>query len=250
MNREILTEIALAAGDAIMSVRGDDLKVTKKQDMSPATEADLLANEIITKRLTDAYPEIPIVSEEGQTQTTANRFWLVDPLDGTKEFIDGRYDFTVNIALIENHRPVMGIVHLPLAGDIFYGDSEGALKTHNGNTFPIQISGRVNELRVVTSRHHMDSKTLEFLETINPGNVNQLGSSFKFCQIAEGSAEVYPRFAKTMEWDTAAGQAVLEAAGGVVHIASTGEVLNYGKPGFENPGFIALSETAVLGNLA
>jgi 3'(2'), 5'-bisphosphate nucleotidase len=171
-------------------------------------------------------------------------------LDGTKEFIKGFPDFTVNIALIENGRPVLGVVYLPMTGESYYGDSEGAIKTFDGGSTEINISGRANDLRVMTSRSHVDSKTLEFLEGFNHETVIQAGSSVKFCLIAEGSAEVYPRFGRTMEWDTAAGQAVLEATGGKVLVAQTGEELTYGKPGFENPGFIAVSETGILRNKA
>lgn len=229
-----------------MTIHNKDLNISHKQDSSPVTEADLKANEIITAKLTELYPEIPIVSEESENREVSDKFFLVDPLDGTKEFIDGNPDFTVNIALIKSGKPVMGVVYMPMTGDSFYGDQQGAIKTYQGKTMPIKISGRAKDIRVMTSRSHMDSETLEFLQKLEHGSVIQAGSSVKFCTIAEGNAEIYPRFGRTMEWDTAAGQAVLEAAGGKVLIAQTGEELTYGKPGFENPGFIAVSEIEVI----
>lgn len=229
-----------------MDLRHRGFSVSNKADLSLVTEADLTANQIITENLTELYPDIPIVSEESENRASANKFFLVDPLDGTKEFINGFPDFTVNIALIENNKPVMGIVYLPMTGESYYGDKQGAVKISDGGSTEINISGRANDFRVMTSRSHMDSKTLEFLEGFKHASVLQAGSSVKFCLVAEGSAEVYPRFGRTMEWDTAAGQAVLEAAGGKVLVAQTGEELTYGKPGFENPGFIAVSEKEVI----
>jgi 3'(2'), 5'-bisphosphate nucleotidase len=230
-----LVDIAELAGKKIMAIRGEDFSESLKEDLSPVTEADIASNTVIVERLTELYPEIPIVSEESENRQVSNKFFLVDPLDGTKEFINGFRDFTVNIALIENGKPVIGVVHLPMTGETYYGGQEGAKKTFEGKTWPIEISGRARDIRVVASRSHMDSKTLEFLQKLEYGSVVHAGSSVKFCRIAEGAAEVYPRFGRTMEWDTAAGQAVLEAAGGKVLIAKTGEELTYGKPGFENP---------------
>ena len=247
VSMEAIKEIAIRAGKEIMRIHTQGFSQENKEDNSPVTEADLASNELITSELRTLFPEIPIVSEEGEQESSANMFFLVDPLDGTKEFINGFPDFTVNIALIENHRPVLGVVHLPLTGETYSGNHDGAQKSLGDQTWPISVSSREQNLRVVTSRSHLDKETEEFIKGFENADVIRAGSSVKFCLIAEGVAEIYPRFGRTMEWDTAAGQAVLEAAGGKVLNSKTGQELTYGKPSYENPGFVAVSNNSILG---
>ena len=243
---EEIKEIAVRAGIEIMRIHLAGFSQENKEDHSPVTEADLASNDLITSELRSLFPEIPIVSEEGEQESPTNLFFLVDPLDGTKEFINGFPDFTVNIALIENHRPVLGVVHLPMTGETYSGNHSGAQKSLGDQSWPIEVSSRKRRLRIVTSRSHLDKETEDFIEGFENTDVIKAGSSVKFCLIAEGVAEMYPRFSRTMEWDTAAGQAVLEAAGGKVLNSKTGKELTYGKPGYENPGFVAVSNQRLL----
>ena len=237
---------ALAAGAAIMEVYAAPFAVEKKADASPVTEADRRAEAIIVERLRRSAPEIPIIAEElaaaGHLPTAApTRFWLVDPLDGTKEFIRRNGEFTVNIALIEGHRPVLGVVHAP-AQDVTYWAGDGGAWRQHGAAALERIAARKAPARgqiVVHSRSHLDEQLLaDFMAGLPQPKRRISGSSIKFCLLAAGEADVYPRFGRTMEWDTAAGQAILEAAGGTVATLD-GAPLRYGKPGFANPDFIA-----------
>ena len=241
-----IKEISIRAGKEIMRIRTQGFSQANKEDNSPVTEADHASNELITSELRSLFPEIPIVSEEGEQESSANKFFLVDPLDGTKEFLNGFPDFTVNIALIENQRPVLGVVHLPMTGETYSGNKDGARKSLGDQTWSIAVSSREQGPRIVASRSHLDRETEDFIEVSENADVVKAGSSAKFCLIAEGAAEVYPRFGRTMEWDTAAGQAVLEAAGGKVLNSKTYQELVYGKPGYENPGFVAVSDLRIL----
>jgi 3'(2'), 5'-bisphosphate nucleotidase len=236
---------ALAAGAAIMEIYAEPCAVEHKADASPVTEADHRAEAIIVERLRRAAPDIAVVAEElaaaGHLPATAPvRFWLVDPLDGTKEFIARNGEFTVNIALVEKGRPVLGVVHAP-AQDVTYWASDGAAFRRRGSEATQRIATRTAPERgiiVVHSRSHSEGRTLADYISQFTCERRICGSSIKFCHIAEGDADLYPRFGRTMEWDTAAGQAVLEAAGGSVTTLD-GAPLRYGKPGFENPDFIA-----------
>jgi 3'(2'), 5'-bisphosphate nucleotidase len=243
---EIARTAALAAGAAIMEVYAEPFTVEQKADASPVTHADRRAEAIIVERLRDAAPDIPIVAEElaaaGHLPVAAPpRFWLVDPLDGTKEFIRRNGEFTVNIALVEQRKPVLGVVHAPAQG-ISYWAVDGAAWRQQGVAAPERIAARKpppHGMIVVHSRSHLDEKSLaDFMAGLPQAERHLCGSSIKFCLIAAGEADLYPRFGRTMEWDTAAGQAVLEAAGGCV-ATLYGEPLGYGKPRFENPDFIA-----------
>ena len=236
---------AHAAGAAILDIYRQDFNVRHKTDESPVTRADEQAEAIIEERLAAATPDIPIIAEErcaaeGLPSSAPQRFWLVDPLDGTKEFIRRNGEFTVNIALIEGERSVLGVVHLPSQG-VTYAAAGSAARWRNGEA-PQPIKSRPLPPRgavVVHSRSHADEKRLaEYVATL-PGAERRLaGSALKFCLLAAGEADLYPRFGPTAEWDTAAGQAVLEAAGGAVATLD-GAPLRYGKPGFRNPDFIA-----------
>lgn len=242
---------AIEAGRAILAVRDAGFAVTAKDDRSPVTEADEAADRIIVAALRDAFPHIGVVAEESGA-TGASRagepFFLVDPLDGTKEFVAGRDEFTVNIALIEDGRSVCGVVFAPACGELFAGSHLGAYRraiSSEGPGAPAAITVRPAPDRVIAlaSRSHRTAETDAYLATLSLEGVHAVGSSMKFCRIAEGVADVYPCFGRTMEWDTAAGQAVLEAAGGRV-LTLDGTPLAYGKPAGSdvagaNPSFIA-----------
>ena len=241
-----LRAAALSAGAAILDIYAQDFAVARKADASPVTQADQLAETIILEALRRAAPGIAVVAEElaaagGLPAAAPERFWLVDPLDGTKEFIARNGEFTVNIALIERRRPVLGVVHAP-ALDVTYWAADGRAFRRRGSgaaepifARPVPAEGAV----VVHSRSHADEAQLAaYVGALAKAERRVSGSSIKFCLLAAGEADLYPRFGRTMEWDTAAGQAVLEAAGG--HVATRdGAALAYGKPGFVNPDFFA-----------
>lgn len=252
---DILEKLALDAGKAILDVYHAGPNVTYKDDCSPVTEADERAEAIILAGLRQAFPEIPVVAEEeaaaGRIPDIAGKcFFLVDPLDGTKEFINRRDDFTVNIALVEDGRPVAGIVYAPARKVAYAGSANGAVKMEIGDNQEvvrrekIGCRARSETLTAVASRSHNSPETEAFLAAKGITSTTSVGSSLKFCLVAEGSADVYPRFGRTMEWDTAAGDAVLRAAGGVT-LDTEGKPFRYGKTkqatdsDFANGHFIA-----------
>jgi 3'(2'), 5'-bisphosphate nucleotidase len=230
---------------AASSARG---LVAFKTDQSPLTEADLAANQVICAGLAQLTPDIPVVSEEHDGSLAhrcpTGEFWLVDPLDGTKEFLARNGEFTVNIALVRDAEPVWGVVYAPVLDLMYWGGRElGAFRAQAGCTEPIRVSSALAQgerLRVVASKSHLTPETSRFIEALGSAEIVQAGSSLKFCRIAEGSADVYPRLAPTCEWDTAAAQAVVEGAGGHVRDLQ-GERLRYGKPDVLNPHFVASS---------
>jgi len=237
-----LIDLARAAGRAIMAIYATDFTAKSKSDLTPVTEADEAAERIILDGLARLYPEIPVISEEaaaaGRIPAVADHFFLVDPLDGTKEFISRNGEFTVNIAEIKQGVPVAGVVFAPARQRIFWGElGKGAAE----GTAPIQVRKPSSDgATVVASRSHRDAATDEYLSKIKVKSLCSAGSSLKFCLIAAGEADLYPRFGRTMEWDTAAGHAVLLAAGGKV-LTTDGNPLSYGKrdQGYANPAFIA-----------
>ncbi len=249
-----LLKLARDAAREIMSVYASAIAVRDKADLSPVTEADERAEHVILAGLRQGFPGVPVVAEEqaaaGHLPETGDDFFLVDPLDGTKEFLSRNGEFTVNIARIRNGRAVMGVVYAPAIQALYQGE-EGRGACHA----VLETSGGVDDLAwtriavrprpetgltVIASRSHRDAETDTYLATINVAKLISAGSSLKFCKVACGAADLYPRFGRTMEWDTAAGQAVLEAAGGKV-VDLAGQPLLYGKRarGFDNPGFIA-----------
>ena len=259
---EALRTIARRAGDVILQYYGDrpelqDLALRRKDDRSPVTAADEAAEKLILPALQDLLPGVPIVAEEAAAagfipdiegaDNPQRRFWLVDPLDGTKEFLSGNGEFTVNIALIEAGRPVLGVVHLPTLNATYTGAAPGSALVQHGAAAPEPIAARIRPADgaiVLASRSHRDKASVEdFMAAERITEQRIAGSSLKFCLVAEGVADLYPRFGRTMEWDTAAGHAVLAAAGGSV-TTTDGQELRYGKPGFENPHFIARGRTA------
>ncbi len=243
-----LTTIAHQAGDCIMGYYKKTVDVEKKADLSPVTQADRQAEDIIATALEELDPGIPLVAEERVSATglpdhTGTRFWLVDPLDGTREFLSQNGEFTVNIALIESGQPVIGVVHAPALGITYSGDQDKAAFVSHDNNDPKPIYTRIQPdhgLSVVASRSHNDHDAISrFLDGQDIAEVKATGSSLKFCLVACGQADLYPRLGRTMEWDTAAGHAVLAAAGGRVVEAASNQPLTYGKPGFANPHFVA-----------
>ncbi|GAB5468242.1 MAG: 3'(2'),5'-bisphosphate nucleotidase CysQ [Rhodospirillales bacterium] len=248
-----LRRLVVEAGAATMTYFGTDaLKVEAKEDQSPVTAADHAADQIIVAGLERDCPEIAVVTEErAETHGKApdGPFFLVDPLDGTKEFVSGRGDFTVNIALIEKGEPTMGAVFAPAKQRLFWTRSPGEALQESGEiaadrvggTTPLKVRPADNAaLGVVASKSHRDAATDSYIARYSVADFKSAGSSLKFCLIAGGEADLYPRLGRTMEWDTAAAHAVLRAAGGRVDSAFGG-TLRYGKAGFENPHFIAYS---------
>ncbi|HET6970770.1 MAG TPA: 3'(2'),5'-bisphosphate nucleotidase CysQ [Phenylobacterium sp.] len=251
-----LVKVALEAGAAILQVYGrDDVAANLKGDGSPVTEADALAEAIILAGLAILAPETPAVAEEsvaaGRTPATGGRFFLVDPLDGTKEFLSRNGDFTVNIALIEDGRPILGVVYAPAHGEIYVGQAGAGASRADvvagaaGGWRPITVRWAPTAgLSIVASRSHMSDETQAFVDRFDVAELVAAGSSLKFCRVAAGEADLYPRLGRTMEWDTAAGDAVLRAAGGAVRTMD-GRALVYGKRNqgddsdFANPWFVA-----------
>lgn len=244
---EILLDICREAGSAIMDVYRGDIQVDTKQDQTPLTDADRASHDIIVKRLRESFPEIPILSEEGrdisfEARNCWEQFWLVDPLDGTKEFIKKNGEFTVNIALIEENRPVLGVIYVPAKNLLYWGGEERPAMLQTGFAPPRPIRARKADpqegLTVVMSRSHPSPELQEYLTGVRIAEKLPVGSSLKFCVIAEGRADLYPRLGSTMEWDIAAGHAILEAAGGQVRKVDGGH-LAYNKRDLLNPHFVA-----------
>jgi len=246
-------KLALLGGDAILEVYArDDFGVRAKSDESPVTEADEAADRVISAGLRAAFPDIALVTEE-QSDThnlTVSTFLIVDPLDGTKEFVQRRGDFTVNIALVEDGIPTLGVVFAPAKGRLFYTDTTGRAveetgdfdKDLRGPTVPIRVSSPDNSaLRIVASKSHRSPELETFIDRYQVCDSVAAGSSLKFCLVAVGEADFYPRLGPTMEWDTAAGDAVLRGAGGAVVDRTTLDPLAYGKADFRNPHFLAFA---------
>ena len=245
--------IAREAGDVIMAVysRGF-VDIQSKRDQSPVTEADLAAHGALQSHLITLLSECPVVSEE-DTESLAHRrrqgrFWLIDPLDGTKEFIARNGEFTVNIALIEDGRFILGVVYAPAIDALYWGGAGlGAYRCMGGQTVAIQVTESNSEslCRVVASKSHLNEATQSLIDRLGQVSIVQAGSSLKFCRVAEGAADIYPRLAPTCEWDTAAAQAMLEGAGGAV-VDLHGQPLLYSKPDVLNPSFIATRDIALI----
>lgn len=247
----VFRRLSLEAGDKIMEIYGrDDFEVKSKSDDSPVTAADEAADEIISAGLRAAFPDVALVTEEQSDSHSvkADTFIIVDPLDGTKEFIHRRGDFTVNIAYVENGVPIRGVVYAPAKGRLFYTDASGQsveetgsfAKDSAGPSAPISVSKPDNDaLMIVASKSHRDQATDDYINKYNVKDSKSAGSSLKFCLVATGEADIYPRVGRTMEWDTAAGHAVLTGAGGHVVRFDDHSQLAYGKQDYANPFFIA-----------
>jgi 3'(2'), 5'-bisphosphate nucleotidase len=245
---DVAIKAALAAGDEIMRVYAEPFDVIQKGDNTPLTEADLASERVVVRMLTEAFPDIPIVSEETAPEDgfkpPAARFWVVDPLDGTKEFVAKNGEFCVCIGLVEDGVPVLGVVHGPARRVTYTADGPGsAIRIADGGS-PERIAARVppsDGIVVIHSRSHENSRRLAEYFQDKPAPILRrdiCGSALKFGILAAGEADFYPRFGTTMEWDTAAGQAILEAAGGCV-LDLEGKRLSYGKSDLKNSGFLA-----------
>jgi 3'(2'), 5'-bisphosphate nucleotidase len=249
---EAIIAIARDASAAIMEVYAEDFQVEHKADHSPLTRADLAAHRIIADGLSRLTPELPLLSEEGAsipwgTRQDWHAYWLVDPLDGTREFVKRNGEFTVNIALIEGHQPVFGVIMAPVTGTIWHAEAgRRALRRDGENDRELRTRHpAVAPLRVAASRSHRDPRTQAVLDRLPGAQTVPLGSSLKFCHIAEGALDLYPRFGHTCEWDTAAGQCILEAAGGAL-LAPDGRAFRYNRrESLLNGDFIALGDPSL-----
>jgi 3'(2'), 5'-bisphosphate nucleotidase len=264
-----LKSIAIEAGEQILEIYASGTDVEFKADKSPLTAADKAAHDIIVAALKNLTPDIPVVSEESDPEAAEHirqniaswkSFWLVDPLDGTKEFLKKTGEFTVNIALIEDGSPTLGVVYAPAIRTLYTGDvkqnealkytpgpdEEGMFDKSSARAIATTMNPDSGHYRVVASKDHAGPDVAAFINRL-PGTpeLKSMGSSLKFCLVAEGSADFYPRLLPTMEWDTAAAHAVIRAAGGQVHDIHTGAPLTYGKPDLKNPYFIAIGNPSI-----
>lgn len=245
-----LQPIARSAGAAIMEIyQQDDFELQVKSDASPVTAADLAAHHVLLAALMPLLPDCPVVSEEDaesqRYRVSTGRFWLVDPLDGTKEFLARNGEFTVNIALIDGGKPVLGVVYAPAIDALYWGGKTlGAWRQVADAVEPIAVvAGDI--CRVVASKSHLNEETRTFIDGLGEHELVQAGSSLKLCRVAEGSADIYPRLAPTCEWDTAAAHAVVEGAGGLV-LDTQGNSLRYGKDEVLNPSFIVTRDAGLI----
>ena len=253
-----MRRLALQAGARIMDIyQAEDFDVRAKSDESPVTAADEAADALISEGLRAAFPDLPLITEEQAAShaQAARTFLIVDPLDGTKEFVQRRGDFTVNIAYVENGVPLHGVVYAPAKGRLFHTTADGRAVEERGpfgdrpgQTMPIGVNPVPDNrgLMVVASKSHRDAATDDYIAQYAVRDMTSAGSSLKFCLVATGEADLYPRLGRTMEWDTAAGDAILRGAGGEVVRFDDHTPLTYGKPGFENPFFIAYAPGVLL----
>ena len=247
---EAIAEIAVDAGKAILDVYGKDFEVSHKDDASPLTQADLASHRIICDALAHLTPDIPVLSEESSdldydTRADWSQYWLVDPLDGTKEFINRNGEFTVNIALVRSHEPILGVVHVPVTGVTYTGLVGKWASKHDADGRMEHISVRTpcaDPVVVVGSRSHANPRLLEYLAKLGPYELVSMGSSLKFCLVAEGKADFYPRLGPTSEWDTGAAHAVVMAAGGKI-VTLEGKPLRYNtKKSLLNSEFLVIAD--------
>ncbi|EBA04898.1 3'(2'),5'-bisphosphate nucleotidase [Rhodobacteraceae bacterium HTCC2150] len=254
---KVFRDLALAGGTKIMEIYDrDDFEIKSKSDDSPVTEADEAADEIISAGIRAAFPDVLLVTEEQSAShtKTGTEFIIVDPLDGTKEFIKRRGDFTVNIAYVKDGVPIRGVVYAPAKGRMFFTQADGStveeagpFGAEVGALSAIKVSNPDNAaLLVVASKSHRDQATDDYIGKYNVKDMKSAGSSLKFCLIATGEADIYPRVGRTMEWDTAAGHAVLNGAGGAVVRFDDHSPLKYGKEDYANPFFIAYAPGVTL----
>ncbi len=244
INIEDIKSIAIKAGDIIMEIYKKDFSIDYKDDKSPLTQADLKSNELICSELNRLYPNIPIMSEENKQIPYEERkdweyYFCIDPIDGTKEFIKKNDEFTVNIALIKNNTPIMGVVYAPALNELYWADGINSYK--NNEKLPLFINKNPKEnLFVVASKSHLSVETQEFIDKLDSKSIEQIskGSSLKLCMVAEGIADIYPRLAPTMEWDTAAADAVVRCAGKMTYQYENNKPMVYNKEDLLNPWFV------------
>ncbi|MFL2579459.1 MAG: 3'(2'),5'-bisphosphate nucleotidase CysQ [Parvicellaceae bacterium] len=242
---KIAKNAAKKAGEKILQIYGEDFSVSYKEDKSPLTIADQQANDIIESYLLKT--NIPILSEEGKLTDYKDRknwklLWIVDPLDGTKEFVKRNGEFTVNIALVKNGKPILGVIFVPVKGWLYYGSSNGSYREIDEKKVKLPLENKSINFKVVGSRSHQSPETKEYFNDIKKRKKNveivSMGSSLKICLVAEGSADVYPRFAPTMEWDTAAGHAIAKHSGKKLIDLDTKKEMTYNRPRLKNNWFI------------
>ena len=242
---ELAIEAAILGGKEIMKIYDQDFEVSTKKDNTPLTIADKNANEIIENKLKQT--GIPVLSEEGihadfEERKNWEQLWIVDPLDGTKEFVKRNGEFTVNIALVENGIPIMGVIYVPVTKVLYYSSSIGAFKKENEKVVQLPIKNDRNSFVVVGSRSHQSKETAKYFESLRTkkGDIEiiSMGSSLKICLVAEGKADIYPRFAPTMEWDTAAGHAIVNSAGKNIIDYHTNKEMVYNRKNLRNNWFI------------
>ena len=242
-----LLNIIQVSGKIVLSYYGKSKKTIKlKSDDSPITEADIKSNEYICGKLSQEFPNIPIISEEDSKLLNMRNndfFFLVDPLDGTKEFINQTDEFTVNIALIKNQTPIIGVINVPSKEQLYWTNGKKSFSKYKDNARKILKTKSFDQknLSAEASKSHLDSKTLKFMKILNVKKITRSGSSLKLCNIASGKSSIYPRFGDTMEWDIAAGHAILSNSGGQV-FDERGKILKYSKEGFRNKSFLAVSQ--------
>jgi len=255
---EQLIEISKEAGKAILEVYNTNFDYKIKEDSSPLTKADTLSNHIIFERLKALTPDIPILSEESSNipyheRSKWSQYWLIDPLDGTKEFIKKNGEFTVNIALISENKPIFGVIHAPALNQTFWGSSNGGSFHMEGDNKAKKItvsSYDASSIRIVSSRSHQSKKLNLLLKRIENYELIHRGSSLKFCLIAKGEADLYPRLGPTSEWDTAAGEAIVRYAGGYISAINGNKILYNKKDTFINPEFLVSSHIKLIQSLA
>jgi 3'(2'), 5'-bisphosphate nucleotidase len=245
-----LCRLSEKAGHEAMRFYKGPISVEVKNDSSPLTDADRASHDLLMQFLPGVIPGVPVISEESETSTHhsspgPDRFWLVDPLDGTKEFLKGTGEFTVNIALVQKGRPVIGVVHAPVLGLTYFADLDGGAFRQNDNQAPVRLRVQRSipeRLRVVASKDHAGPLVQAMLARLPDAELKSMGSSLKFCLVAEGNADLYLRDVPTMEWDTAAAQCIVEAAGGRI-CTLDGKPLRYGKPGLKNSSIITVGDS-------
>jgi len=249
---DVLLELARKAGQAILEVYNTDFEVTDKSDNSPLTAADLASHKLIVSTLQQLTPDIPVLSEESskipyETRRSWRRYWLIDPLDGTREFIKRNGEFTVNIALIEDQDPVLGVIYAPVIDKLYYGVKGDGAWRRDGDAEAIQIkvqSKRRTPAQVAGSRSHAGDSLIRYLENLGEHELLSMGSSLKFCLVAEGKADLYPRLGPTSEWDTGAAQAIVEAAGGQVTTLDMQPLKYNTKDSLLNPHFFVFGDSS------
>ena len=246
INIDDIKEIVIHAGKEVMKIYQNDLKINYKNDGSPVTQADLISNKIICDFLKTKYPSIPLLSEENKEIDYSVRknwdcYWCIDPLDGTKDFLNKNNEFTINVALVYKNKPYMGVVYAPAYGDLYHAQKDkGAFK--NNTRLPQYINKKINkDFKVVVSRSHFSKETREFIENLECKNAEytSMGSSLKLCLIAEGSFDIYPRLEETKEWDTAASHIIINEVSRKITQYEKNETILYNKKNLANPWFIA-----------
>jgi 3'(2'), 5'-bisphosphate nucleotidase len=245
-----IKKISCLAGDKILEIYETDFSVERKQDNSPLTAADMAAHNTICDALAKLTPDIPILSEESSDisfteRQSWNQYWLVDPLDGTREFVKRNGEFSVNIALIEKHKSILGVIHIPVSGISYSASLANGAYKHEPDKEPARITAKktsIDNITVAGSRSHGNAQQRNFIESLNDPEILAIGSSLKFCLVAEGLADIYPRFGPTSEWDSAAAQCIVEESGAVV-VDTNFNTLEYNtKESLLNPSFLVIAD--------